>query len=117
MLEEIGYPMELTAEEAWPNFRGLAGELRDQRLPVWPTAWSRLRLRGRGRGPICARARSLLVVHRNEAPGARCSPSHRPDAADVAASQARQPHATRSERPEAAPASSAVGRRARRSGS
>jgi hypothetical protein len=46
MLEEIGYPMELTAEEAWPNFRGWrvnyetnAYRLND-RLVAAPAPWS-----------------------------------------------------------------------------
>jgi hypothetical protein len=79
MLEEIGYPMELTAEEAWPNFRGWrvnyeanAYRLAD-RVVSPPAPWS---------GPR-THLRSAPVAPRRppqRSPGAKVFAAHRPEA-------------------------------------
>ncbi|HVA02971.1 MAG TPA: hypothetical protein VMU64_04410 [Acidimicrobiales bacterium] len=86
MLEEIGYPMELTAEEAWPNFRGWrvnyetnAYRLAD-RVVSPPAPWSGPRTHLRS-GPVAPRrppqrspAGKVFAAHRPEAPS---SPARR----------------------------------------
>ena len=86
MLEEIGYPMELTAEEAWPNFRGWrvnyetnAYRLAD-RVVSPPAPWSGPRTHLRS-GPVAPRRppqRSPAgKVFANHRPEAQTSPARR----------------------------------------
>jgi hypothetical protein len=79
MLEEIGYPMELTAEEAWPNFRGWrvnyetnAYRLAD-RVVAPPAPWSGPRTHLRS-GPVAPRRPP------QRSPGGKVFASHRPEA-------------------------------------
>ena len=79
MLEEIGYPMELTAEEAWPNFRGWrvnyetnAYRLAD-RVVAPPAPWSGPRTHLRS-GPVAPRRPP------QRSPGAKVFATHRPEA-------------------------------------
>jgi hypothetical protein len=76
MLEHVGFPMERTAEEAWPDFRGwrvnyesVAYRLAD-RLTAPPAPWSGTRRHLRS-GPVAPRrppqrAPSVLAEHRPE---------------------------------------------------
>ena len=80
MLIEVGYPMELSAEEAWPNFRGWrvnyetnAYRLAD-RVVAPPAPWSGVR----------THLRSGVVAPRRppqRSPAAQVFAAHRPDAA------------------------------------
>ena len=79
MLEEIGYPMELTAEEAWPNFRGWrvnyetnAYRLND-RLVAAPAPWSGPRSHLPS-GPVAPRRPP------QRSPGGKVFAYHRPEA-------------------------------------
>ncbi len=80
MLDEIGYPMELTAEEAWPNFRGWrvnyeanAYRLAD-RVVSPPAPWSGPRTHLRT-GPVAPRRPP------QRSPGGKVFAAHRPEAA------------------------------------
>ena len=92
MLEEIGYPMELTAEEAWPNFRGWrvnyetnAYRLAD-RVVAPPAPWSGPRTHLRS-GPVAPRRPP------QRSPGGKVFASHRPEAPTPAGPEAGKPHA------------------------
>jgi len=80
MLVEIGFPTEVTAEEAWPNFRGwrvnyeaTAYRLAD-RVVAAPAPWSGPRTHLRS-GPVAPRRPP------QRSPGAKVVATHRPGAA------------------------------------
>ena len=79
MLQEIGYPMELTRRRGVAELPGLAGELRDQRLPVGrPCGRSPRAVVGTtepsASGPVAPRRPP------QRSPGAKVVGRHRPDA-------------------------------------
>ena len=91
---EVGYPMELTAEEAWPNFRGWrvnyetnAYRLAD-RVVAPPAPWSRDSGRNLRSGPVAAASSA-----QQRSPAAKVFAAHRPDAA--AAPMRTRPSLTR----------------------
>ena len=92
MLEEIGYPMERSAEEAWPNFRGWrvnyeanAYRLAD-RVVAPPAPWSGPRSHLRS-GPVAPRRPP------QRSPGAKVFADRRPPAAAAPARKRGELHA------------------------
>jgi len=89
MLDEIGFPMELSAEEAWPNFRGWrvnyesnAYRLADRVLAP-PAPWSGPRRHLRS-GPVAPRRPP------QRSPGAKTVAAHRPEAVTARARKGRR---------------------------